>query len=113
MEEINNYTWIEMLPSGWKELARKMIQECEAVDPTYYICDLKEKWGRLSIIANCNMNYLREIDEIENRYESLSARTCCVCGQPAVKYSTGWILPWCDTCGKDEEKYYKRFDMRH
>ena len=110
MVQVDNYEWLNSIPSGWIELARKMIEECEAIDPTYYICDLKEKWGTLDIIANCNMDYWREIDEIENRYESLSARTCCVCGQPAVKYSTGWILPWCDNCGKDEEKYYKRFN---
>lgn len=109
MEEVNNYEWIKLVPNGWHELARKMIKECEAIDPTYRIYDLKEKWGTLDIIANCDMACWREIDMIENKYEELSAKTCCSCGQSAVKYSTGWILPWCDKCGKDDEKFYKRF----
>jgi len=109
MEEVNNYEWVELLPNGWHELARKMIQECEAIDPTYRICDLKEKWGTLDVIANCDMTYWREIDMIENRYEELSARTCCICGKPATKFSTGWICPYCDNCGDKDEKFYKRF----
>ena len=110
MAQVNNYEWLNLIPPGWVELARKMIQECETIDPTYCIYDLKEKWGTLDIIANCDMTYWREIDIIENKYEELSARTCCKCGAPATKYSTGWILPWCDKCGVDEEKYYKRFN---
>lgn len=108
MESINNYKWLNLIPPGWVELARKMIDECETIDPTYYICDLKEKWGTLDVISNCDMDCWDEIDSIERRYETLSGHICCICGQPAVKYSTGWIVPWCDKCGKDEEKYYKR-----
>lgn len=110
MAQVNNYQWLNLIPPGWVKIARAMIEECETIDPTYYICDLKEKWGTLDIIANCDMTYWREIDAIENKYEELSARTCCKCGAPATKYSTGWILPWCDKCGVDEEKYYKRFN---
>ena len=109
MVQINNYEWLHCIPQGWVELARKMIQECEAIDTTYYICDLKEKWGTLDVIANCNMTYWREIDMIENKYEELSARTCCICGKPATKISTGWICPYCDDCGNKDEKFYKRF----
>lgn len=73
MAQVNNYEWLNLIPPGWVELARKMIQECETIDPTYHICDLKEKWGCLDIIANCDMIYWREIDTIEIKYEELSA----------------------------------------
>jgi len=109
MEEVSNYDWLHCIPQGWKEIGRQMIQECEAIDPTYRICDLKEKWGTLDIIANCDMTYWREIDMIENKYEELSAKTCCICGKPATKISTGWICPYCDDCGNKDEKFYKRF----
>ena len=109
MAQINNYEWLFLIPKGWVKLARKMIEECEAIDPTYHICDLKEKWGTLDIIANCDMNCWREIDVIENKYEELSAKTCCICGKPATKFSTGWICPYCDDCGDKDEKFYKRF----
>lgn len=106
---MSNYKWLDTIPPGWVNLARKMIEECEIIDPTYHICDLKEKWGTLEVIANCDMNYWREIDIIENKYEELSARTCCVCGKPATKISTGWVCPYCDDCGTKDEKFYKRF----
>ena len=109
MEKVSNYNWLYSIPQGWVELARKMIEECEAIDSTYYICDLKEKWGVLCVISNCDVLYLPEIDIIENKYEKLSARTCCICGKPATKMSTGWICPYCDDCGDKDEKFYKRF----
>ena len=105
-----NYEWLFLIPEGWVQIAQQMIEECEAIDPTYHICDLKEKWGTLNVIANCDMTYWREIDMIENKYEELSARTCCKCGKPATKYSTGWILPWCDDCGTKEYGPYKEFN---
>ena len=120
MAQVNNYEWLDYIPEGWYELARNMIEECEIINPTYTIEDLKEKFGSMRIyslikdyndndwmIPSCNDD---EIEAIENKYEALSAQTCCKCGKPATKYSTGWVLPWCDECGTDEEKYYKRFE---
>lgn len=121
MAQVNNYEWIEWsVPDGWKELTRKMIAECEAINPTYTIEDLKEKFGSLRVysyikdyndsdwmIPACNDE---EIEKIEEQYVILSQYTCCRCGKPATKVSTGYILPWCDECGIDEEKYYKRFE---
>lgn len=104
-----NYEWLDLIPPGWGELARKMIEECEAVDPSYEIDDLKEKWGRLNIFSHYHIENDDLISEIENKYEKLSAQTCCGCSKSATKISTGWILPWCDECGTNEEKYYKRF----
>ena len=108
MGKVNNYEWLEFsLPSGWGELGRKMIEECEAVEPDFEIIDLKEKWGMIRMYAYpCS----DKITEIEHKYEKLSSHTCCKCGKPATKISTGWICPWCDECGTDEEKYYKRFE---
>jgi len=116
----DNYDWLEFsIPKGWIELGRKMIEECEAINPTYTIEDMKEKYGSLRVysfiqdyndpewqIPACND---KEIHEIEDKYERLSFRTCCECGKPATKYSTGWICPFCDDCGDKDEKFYKRF----
>ena len=120
MAQVDNYEWLGCIPEGWEELARQMIQKCEAINPTYTIEDLKEKFGSLRVysyikdyndddwmIPSCNDE---EIGKIEEKYEAISARTCCKCGAPAVKYSTGWILPFCDKCGDKEEKFYKRFE---
>ena len=119
MAQVDNYKWLGCIPKGWEELARQMIQECEAINPTYTIEDLKEKFGSLRVysyikdyndddwmIPSCNDE---EIGKIEEKYEAISVRTCCQCGAPAVKYSTGWILPWCDKCGDEKEQYYEKF----
>ena len=104
----DNYEWLEFaLPSGWTELGRQMIEECETAEPNFEIIDLKEKWGAIRM---CSYPCTDKIRNIEQKYAALSAKTCCQCCRPATKYSTGWILPWCDNCGTDEEKYYKRFE---
>ena len=112
MEKVNNYEWLDFsLPSGWTELGRKMIEECEAVYSDFEIIDLKEKFG--AICCYCGgvpEEFADKVFSIIKKYEVMSAHTCCKCGRPAVKFSTGWILPWCDECGTDEEKYYKRFE---
>lgn len=109
MEEINNYDWLELIPVGWKEIAHKMIEECEAIYPDWEIIDLKEKYGALRCYDDGVPTPLRDkIDTILDKYEAMSGRTCCRCGNPATKISTGWILPWCDFCGQDDEKYYRR-----
>lgn len=108
MSEIDNYEWIEFsLPSGWHEIARQMIKECEEAESNFEIIDLKEKWGAIRMYSQPCTD---KISEIEHKYEKLSSRICCKCGKPATKVSTGWVLPWCDKCGTDEEKYYKRFE---
>ena len=114
----NNYEWLNCIPEGWKELAQQMVQECEAIDPTYTIEDLKEKFGSMRVYSYCKSwyddkeieDYGFAISDIENKYEILSARTCCKCGRPATKISTGWILPWCDECGIDKYGPYKEFN---
>lgn len=104
----DNYRWLDCIPPGWAELARKMIEKCESVDPNYEIYDLKEKWGSLSVFSNASNDI---INSIETLAENFSKKICCRCGNWATKISTGWILPWCDECGKDEEKYYKRMSL--
>ena len=83
-----------------------MIQECEAIDPEYLILDMKEKYGMLRTYSIYSQD---EIPKIENHYEDISSKICCICGNPATKISTGWICPYCDDCGDKDEKFYKRF----
>ena len=110
MEEVNNYDWLNLIPPGWIEIGRAMIRECKAIYSEWEICDLKEKWGQLRCYDNGVPSTLRkQVDEILDKYEELSARTCCICGKPATKLSSGWILPFCDNCGNENEKFYKRF----
>ena len=116
----DNYEWLNYIPDGWRALAREMIEKCEIIDPTYTIEDLKEKYGSMRTYSYCKSWYDHDsdgtnlidrdaIDKIEHEYELISGRTCCKCSAPAVKYSTGWILPFCDKCGDEKHGSYKRF----
>ena len=101
----NNYEWLDLIPQGWVNIARKMIQECEAIDPTYTIMDMKEKWGHLDVYSYTQLDedcfaHPESIHNIEQRYWDISAKTCCRCGAPATKMSKGWVLPFCDNCYK-------------
>ena len=108
MAQINNYDWLNLIPEGWEELGRAMIQECEAINPSYQIEDMKEKFGELRVVSyiqdyNDNEWLLpacndKEIEKVENKYIKQSHKTCCICGKPATKISTGWICPYCDKC---------------
>lgn len=110
-----NYEWLNLIPVGWTQIAKQMIKECEAIDPTYTIENMKEKWGHLDVYSYVqltdyfNTKKENQIYEIEQKYWKLSAQTCSNCGAPATKMSTGWVLPFCDECGIKPEKYYKRF----
>lgn len=115
-----NYEWLFLIPEGWMKIAQQMIEECEAINPTYTIEDMKEKWGELRVVSYIKdynddewllpASNDKEIEEIENKCIAQSARTCCKCGKPAIKYSTGWILPWCDDCGTKKYGPYKEFN---
>ena len=100
-------TLLDNIPTGWK--IRFGQQLCEDLKTALHgatdwqIIQIKEKFGTLRIYAN----YMTpEISEVIDKYEQLSSKTCVRCGAPATKYSTGWILPWCDRCGTDSPKYY-------
>ena len=112
-----NYEWLFLIPEGWVQIAQQMIEECEAIEPNYTIADMKEKWGELRVVSyipdkerwSTPSDHADKLIEIEDKYTGQSARICCRCGKPATKYSTDWILPWCDDCGTKEYGPYKEF----
>ena len=100
MMKRDNYEWLGLIPFGWEQIARKMIQECELIDPSYEISDLKEKWGCLTVYSSCSSDVYPEIEEIEEKYRKISKTICCRCGRKATHTSKGYILPFCDSCNQ-------------
>ena len=103
------YTWIDSAPSGWKNL---IIECCKEIKPIleqhdwldkYRITQIKEKWGGLRWY---DFGAPSEVHNIIYKYELLSEKVCCVCGEPSTKLSTGWILPFCDKCFENENNMY-------
>lgn len=107
------YTILDDMPAGWvKAFGEQMCEEIKQalkednIDINEWRIDqLKEKFGAMRLYPNI---YGKALDAVINKYEKISAKTCCRCGKPATKISTGWILPWCDECGNKDEKFYKR-----
>ena len=107
IEEDKIYTFIDCAPRGWAKLCEDLCAELKPllekvgyVDK-YRLCQVKEKYGGLrwyewDVPAAIDKEYFALI----RKYEDLSYKTCCICGAPATKMSTGWISPFCDKCAE-------------
>lgn len=107
------FTWLDEVPRGWRELFLEMCEEIQnvldysynEVDDKFKFVQIKEKFGELRMYAD-GMN-----DEIYNIIEDCSKKSrlvCCECGAPAKWQTTDWIRPYCDSCvpiKKDGTKY--------
>lgn len=99
---IPSYTELDAMDKGWRDAFG--LQMCKEIRAAllkhgwkylfkYRITQIKEKYGTLRWY---DLNSTQEIQDIINKYEDISYRTCVVCGKPATKISTGWICPYCD-----------------
>lgn len=99
---IPSYTELDAMDKGWRDAFG--LQMCKEIRAAllkhgwkclfkYRITQIKEKYGTLRWY---DLNNTQEIQDIINKYEDISYRTCVVCGKPATKISTGWICPYCD-----------------
>ena len=105
-----DFTWLDAMPDGWRmAFGEKMCEEIrealvsENALKTYRIYQVKEKYGGLRWYDS-GRTY--KVDKIVNKYEMLSYRTCVDCGEPATCMSTGYILPFCDRCAREEESHF-------
>ena len=115
------YTLLDDMPDGWREAFG--IRMCEEIRDAliedgdldrYRVVQIKEKYGMLCWYDN-GVKVGSRVHNIIRKYESISAGTCIVCGQPATRITLGWISPFCDDCcincgnGKSVtiEEYYK------
>lgn len=68
----------------------------------FHIEEVKEKWGQARLYYGpCG----KGIDDIVDKYETISQHICYFCGKPDVYIvNVGWIIPSCFECFR---KYYK------
>ena len=96
------------MPVGWsKAFGTKICDEIwdvlvkYNVQEQYYVLQVKERYGELCwYYGGIGGSACDEVDDIIDKYEAISARTCVGCGKPATKLSIGWILPHCDRCAR-------------
>ena len=107
------YTYLDDMPDGWRrafgtqmceEIRKVLIKGRYLYD--YRIVQVKEKYGGLRWYDGyVPSSIYHEFQDIINKYEELSYRTCICCGRPATKISQDWISPFCDRCaGKLNER---------
>ena len=114
MTELHDKMWeTYFLPDGWVNtfIPNMKIELANILGNYVYdfvVRSLKEKYGVLRIYwtwedRDYNENerediekLTQEINHIINKYECISNNTCVVCGEPATKMTTGWIVPVCD-----------------
>ena len=100
------YTYLDDMPDGWRRAFGK--QMCEEIRKVlikgnylnnYRVAQVKEKYGTLRWYdEGAPSSIYRELQDVIDKYEELSYRTCICCGRPATKISLGWISPFCDKC---------------
>lgn len=99
---IPTFTELDSMPIGWRKAFG--IQMCKEIKAElkkigylrkYRITQIKEKYGSLRWYdAGNNV----EIQNIIDKYEEISTKTCINCGKPAKYISRGWISPYCENC---------------
>ena len=108
IEDGEVYTYIDCAPEGWAKLCEDLCAEIKPLlervgyENEYSLCQVKEKFGGLRWYDDNGVpdKIWDEYNVIIRKYEELSEKTCCICGAPATKVSTGWICPFCDKCAE-------------
>lgn len=103
-----SYTELDNLPNGWlRAFGLQLVEELDKAlgdfREEYRIIEIKEKYGMLCWYDS---GHTDEAEEVIDKYQQLSAKTCIECGKPATQLSVGWICPYCDECA-DKTTYTK------
>ena len=108
-------TYLDDIPVGWKiafgeimceEIKQELIR-CNYLDE-FRILQAKEKFGGLRIYTNGEPVDCK-VQQIINKYSTLSENICVVCGKPDVPITNnGWISPYCKKCFTTPNDWYKK-----
>ena len=108
-------TYLDDIPVGWKiafgeimceEIKQELIR-CNYLDE-FRILQAKEKFGGLRIYTNGEPVDCK-VQQIINKYSTLSENICVVCGKPDVPITNnGWISPYCKKCFTTPTDWYKK-----
>ena len=108
-EELNS------LPEGWvnafvPQMKDELFNVLGSHAEDFCVIEAKEKWCSMRVYWNwaerkrCE-HEMHDLDELTSdvekiiaKYTDISFKTCMVCGDDAVGYTRGYILPVCNDC---------------
>lgn len=102
-----NHNYFYEIPEGWvKGFGIEWLQDINSIyekmtpenQEKFYVLQLKEKYGAFRQYFSF---YTDELRKIIDKYETLSEKTCSVCGAPATRQGITWICPYCDECAPE------------
>lgn len=96
-QTLSDYTVSSALAALEKGTELKVPHACHQV----IAVQVKEKFGTLRFYYDGGDEYVRALD---NMAESMSARTCEVCGNPGKVYRDGWHSTLCPTHAKEQHR---------
>jgi len=108
-------TYLDDIPVGWKKAFGEMMCEeikqelirCNYLDD-FRIVQAKEKFGGLRIYTNGEPVDCK-VQQIIEKYSTLSENICIVCGKPDVPMThNGWSSPYCKKCFTTPTDWYKK-----
>jgi len=80
---------------GWESLIRDLSEKITKVDPDCVAAQVKEKFGGLRFYTNGNTE---ESYKAICEAETLSEKTCEICGKPGSIRVGGWLRCLCEEC---------------
>ena len=114
MTALNAKMWeADFLPEGWTdtfvpEMKKELADILGSYVDDFTVFQIKEKYGVMRTYwswadREYNNKEIEDLKELTNevkavvrKYESISEKTCAVCGKPATKMTTVWVWPVCD-----------------
>lgn len=93
---------------GWLELVDCFLNDLQEASSCYkegsvLVCDIKEKFGGMRIYVEYHLpdEQIVDLEHIVSKYEKLSVRTCCCCGDEDHKLHERrgyWDMVICESC---------------
>lgn len=92
LKPIKNCGYFET-QEGWNQLIKDCIEELIAAGWNKRVYQVKQKFGSLRFYTDST----QKVDDIIDKYEALSEKTCEFCGEPGeIEASkTGWLRACC------------------
>jgi hypothetical protein len=86
---------------GWYPLIIDLDHRLAALDPTYWVHQVKEKYGTLRYYIAAHGSQAATMEAMVDQAEIASETICETCGEPGVLMAhDSWLKTLCDTCGR-------------